>query len=88
MWVAAALVFVFFVCLKDRANNGDRNAKYRGRRQIVIEDISNKHKPKITKIYPTVDENTRKVSAEALLSKPMAVGLLAMGLSKRNNRIF
>ncbi|GAA7217415.1 efflux RND transporter periplasmic adaptor subunit HefB [Helicobacter pylori] len=44
-----------------------------------IDGDSNQHEIKITKIYPTVDENTRKVSAEALLSKPMAVGLFGDG---------
>ncbi len=44
-----------------------------------IDGDSNQHEVKITKIYPTVDENTRKVSAEALLSKPMAVGLFGDG---------
>lgn len=32
-----------------------------------IDGKPEKQKVKITKIYPTIDENTRKVSAEALL---------------------
>ncbi|AFI05277.1 efflux RND transporter periplasmic adaptor subunit [Helicobacter cetorum] len=44
-----------------------------------VDGDSHKHEAKITKIYPAIDENTRKVSAEALVSNHMAVGLFGDG---------
>ncbi|AFI04357.1 membrane fusion protein of the hefABC efflux system HefB [Helicobacter cetorum MIT 00-7128] len=51
-----------------------------------IDGDSSKHEAKITKIYPAIDEATRKVSAEALAPNNMAVGLFGDGFIQVKNR--
>ncbi|WP_104747654.1 efflux RND transporter periplasmic adaptor subunit [Helicobacter cetorum] len=50
-----------------------------------IDGDSKKYETKITKIYPAIDEDTRKVSAEALAPSNMAVGLFGDGFIQVKN---